>query len=94
MATTEKMLQNMLNCINRKEGRPELPYVQEGDKCVPQPGCLHLSGAYGGWKVDEMCESGGVRNASEIGFVSKKELYIWMSGRYSAKQYEGSKQDA
>jgi hypothetical protein len=85
---TMAMLEHRLALINRKEGRPERPYSRVEGVFTPHLGCLHLDGAYGGWKVSEMLDQ-GTRDASQIGYATKRELYTWMEGRLSSTQYEG-----
>ena len=64
--------------INRAMGTPTEPYKLVGGKYIPQAGCYHLEGAYGGHKLVQMSSkdgSSGTSDALNTGFVSKRELY-------------------
>ena len=54
-------------------------YTTDNPKDLPPEkvvGCYHLSGAYGGWKLERLVnESGGCSDVFGCGFVSKRDLY-------------------
>jgi hypothetical protein len=63
--------------INRETNSPADPYVRNADgKLVAQPGCYHLSRAYGGYSLHRMVnESGGCSDVFYCGHVPARELF-------------------
>ena len=76
MKVTQADLNNIVGIINRKAGTPAEPYAKDKNgNFQPQANCYHLAGAYGGWKLEQMCETGsGVKDVT-FGYVPKRELY-------------------
>ena len=76
MRITLKDLEAVVHRINRITGNPEEPYKKIDGKFVPQAGCYHLDGAYGGWELIQMCDEGSaIRDVFSGGHVPKRELY-------------------
>ena len=72
-------LEALIKTINLVTKSPETPYTRNKDgTSTRNPGNYHLDGAYGGWKLDRILESGGVHNVLECGFETKKHLYELM----------------
>ena len=73
---TEKDLENIVSRINRMTGNPESSYVRNAEgKLEPQAGNYHLSFAYGGVTLHQMCDEGtGTHDVLRCGYVSKREL--------------------
>ena len=67
---TEKQLQDICDEINRVCGTPMNPYTQEG----PQAKCYHLSFAYGGVALHQMCDEGSSIRDVFPGHMPKREL--------------------
>lgn len=70
-------LEGAVDRLNRSLGRPATPYTKdETGKYVANIGNFHLSGAYGGWQLQEMAsDSGGVRSHTS-GYGTKREVYM------------------
>jgi hypothetical protein len=71
---TIKFLEAQVNRLNILTSSPLVPYVRTGERNVPQAGNYHLDGAYGGYALSRMCESGGTSDVFRCGHVSKREL--------------------
>ena len=63
--------------INRETNSPAQPYALNADgRHTAQPGCYHLSRAYGGYSLHRMYnESGGVSDVFGSGHMPARELY-------------------
>ena len=73
---TTRDLESMVKIINRMTGHAETPYMSREKGFKPNPGNYHLSGAYGGWSLDQMCDTGtGTKDVFGCGHVSKRDLY-------------------
>ena len=75
---TEKMLQRKVEYLNKILDRPATPWTKTAEGTKANLGNIHLSGAYGGWCVEEMRTAGGGVNhirGLETGYVSKRELF-------------------
>lgn len=76
MRITIKDLEVGIDRLNRTAGTPDTPYTKTKDgKFKPNAGNYHLSGAYGGYQVTQMVESGGCCCPIGGGHVSKRECY-------------------
>ena len=72
-------LEYLVKRINELTHSPLTPYIQEGGKFTANIGNYHLDYAYGGVKLVRMVgEGGGITEASEGGYGTKRELYYWM----------------
>jgi hypothetical protein len=72
---TDKDLQAVVDMINRMTGNPADPYVDG----KPQGGCYHLSHAYGGVALHQMCAAGtGIHDTLSRGHMPKRDLYEMM----------------
>lgn len=62
--------------INRAAGTPAEPYALGADgRHHAQPGCYHLSRAYGGFCLHQIAtEGGGVRDVFSCGHVPARDL--------------------
>jgi len=73
---TKADLEGAVRALNLATGQPPEPYTREADGALTHhPGNYHLSGAYGGWQVEQMHPSGGVTRALGGGYIPKRELY-------------------
>ena len=73
---TKKDLENGIARLNRLAGTPPEPYTKHANgKWSPNAGNYHLSGAYGGYQVMQMVESGGCSCPIGAGHVPKRECY-------------------
>jgi hypothetical protein len=74
---TDKNLQAVIDNLNRMTGNPAAPYLPPVDgKAQPQGGCYHLSHAYGGVSLHQMCATGtGIHDTFSRGHMPKRELY-------------------
>lgn len=73
-------LERLVVAINTMTGNAKEPYAKrvEGERLKANAGNYHLSYAYGGVALEQMCEGGGVRRISSTGYGTKRELYNWM----------------
>ena len=74
---TKEDLNRVVRLLNDLCGTPQDEYVRdEGGKLQPQAFCYHLSWAYGGVQLNQMCKEGsGCRNVLRTGHLSKRETY-------------------
>ena len=73
---TQKDLEILTDRINEVTGSPTKCYSGPGKANIDN---YHLSYAYGGVKLERMCnEHGGVTTTSIGGFGTKRDLYNWM----------------
>lgn len=77
MRISKHDLDMMVNRLNITAGTPTEPwYRDESGKLKPNAFCYHLSGAYGGYQVQQMCKEGsGVTTPITGGHVTKRECY-------------------
>lgn len=72
--------------INKVTDSPAEPYTKVGEKYKSNPGNFHLSGAYGGWRLERMSEGGGSSDVVNTGYTTKRDLYnrmqAYLSGLY------------
>lgn len=73
-------LQEMVRKINKVTESPLEPYIITNGKYLPQPGCYHLSWAYGGVCLERVCQDGNGIESIISGYGSKRELYDKMAG--------------
>lgn len=74
---TMKDLNAVVGRINQLQGTPNAPYAFNSNtgRHEPQARCYHLSGAYGGYALEQMCDTGtGVRTIIG-GYMPKRDLY-------------------
>lgn len=73
---TLEYLNAVIGRINQAAGTPAEPYAKGDDgRHHAQPGCYHLSRAYGGYCLHRMSnEGGGVRDVFNCGHVSARDL--------------------
>lgn len=80
MEITEKDLTELVCRINEATNNPVAPWDVKRGELVAQVGNYHIDRAYGGFKLVRMVNSnGGYTDVSRGGFVSKRELYNWMT---------------
>lgn len=74
---TQARLQGVVDLINRMTNSPPAPYAKMPDGTHRAcPGNYHLSGAFGGWKMERVSnERGGTSDVLNSGYVSKRVLY-------------------
>jgi len=72
---TEKQLETLVKRINEAAGTPLEPYVNVAGKFTAQVGNYHLSGAYGGWKLEQITNAQGGTRDITYGYVPKRDLY-------------------
>jgi hypothetical protein len=90
MRITNKILENRIDYLNELTNNPKTPRTQTNGKLVSNVGNYHLDGAYGGYELAQMHNSGGgVDNPLRSGHIPKKELYnlinAFISGIESVK---------
>lgn len=76
-----KQLEQLVAVLNTRTDHALQPYTRnEAGEFIGNPGNYHLSGAYGGYALDQMMPTGtGVRRISTIGYATKRELYNWIT---------------
>lgn len=83
MAITIAQIENKLEQLNQKLGRPAKPCQHIDGKLVWNIGTYCLSGAYGGWNVHKIAnDGGGVSEPFGSGHVSKRECYKRITDNY------------
>lgn len=86
---TTARLERAIEALNEAFGYPSAPYRREGDRLIAQPNNFHLAGAYGGYRVEQMCEGGGSRDVT--GFGTKREVYDQVQAMlWAARELKGS----
>lgn len=86
---TQKDLECLTDRINKATNSPMASYTRTDGISKANIGNYHLSYAYGGVKLERMCnESGGVNTVSIGGFGTKRELYNWMQAFLSGMAVE------
>ena len=75
MRVTKKMLENKVDYLNEITNSP-IEYFSDDGKFTINIGHFCISGAYGGYELQRVCNSGGgVRTPLNTGHIPKKELY-------------------
>jgi hypothetical protein len=71
-----RALDRLAKSINVATGNPLEPYGPPIDgKCQPNAGCYHISGAYGGYALHRMADTGtAIRDVFGSGHVSSRQL--------------------
>lgn len=93
---TLSRLEAIVQRINKMLDCPETPYTKIDDgRYRANVGNYHLSQAYGGVALHQMCsDGGGVRDVLNLGHVSKRELeaamFAFIEGIECGKQAQGS----
>ena len=74
---TIKQIERKIDYLNEITGNPSEPYTwnEKEKKTVSNAGCYYWAGAYGGYKLEQICEGGGSSDPIYTGFVPKRELY-------------------
>jgi hypothetical protein len=76
MRITKKMLNSRVEMLNNITGNNPEPYTEKNGRLVANIGNFHISGAYGGHCLQQMCnESGGVNSPLSQCHIPKKELF-------------------
>jgi hypothetical protein len=77
MRITRKDLEAVCERINHVTNSPTEPYARGGiGKYKSNIGCFVISGAYGGYQLQRICnEYGGVENVLRTGHLPAKDLY-------------------
>jgi len=77
MRITKYDLQAGIDRLNVLAGTPATPYTKNADGTyTPNAFCYHLSGAYGGYQVQQMYKEGtGITAPITEGHVTKRECY-------------------
>jgi len=76
MNITKKILEEQVKHLNNQTNNPieALTYDSKTKIGTWNKGCYCLDMAYGGHKLVQICEGGGMRDITD-GYVSKRELY-------------------
>jgi hypothetical protein len=74
---TKKDLENGVRRLNTLAGTPQEPWTRDANgNYHPQPFCYHLSGAYGGYMVQQVVAQGsGCSTPITCGHVTKRACY-------------------
>jgi len=72
---TKAALETRVHLLNLKLGEPRTPYVVDDEfrHAMTQPGSYYVGQAYGGFRLEQMCDSGGSRDISKRG--TRREVY-------------------
>lgn len=70
-------LESLIEGLNKITDSPAETYSKDSQgKFVANVGNYHLSGAYGGWKLERIVNtSGGVQDVLSCGYTTKRDLY-------------------
>ena len=72
---TKGMLERKVDWLNELTDSPKTPYTRIDGKFTANPGNYHLGGAYGGWTLQRMSNTGGgVSTPLHCGYCPKREL--------------------
>jgi len=74
----QKDLEILADRINEVTKSPKDPWTRANGKTKANIGNYHIDGAYGGWKLVRMVNTGGAISEVTYGFVPKRELYNLM----------------
>jgi len=87
-----KDLEGLVNRLNTVTGNNQNPWNRETKKS--NIGTYTLDGAYGGWALYQIDnESGGVRDISQCGHASKRELYSIIRSYLNGIEAKGGNHD-
>jgi len=80
MSITQKHLDALCERLNEATENPLATYTKsEEGKFTANIGNYHLSGAYGGWALYQICnEGGGVHDIFSAGHITKPKLWDLM----------------
>ena len=85
MRITEKDLNAVVNRLNSVTGQPKTYGIKNGKEFKTNIGHYCLDAAYGGWKLVQVVnEGGGIKEITQSGFTSKKNLYYEIQAIISA----------
>ncbi len=75
---TRKMLNGKVDLLNKLLGQPTESYSKkENGEWAPNPRVFYIGGAYGGYRLERMCNSGsGASDISPRG--TKREVYDYV----------------
>jgi hypothetical protein len=73
---TENDLAHMCNVLNDLTDNWREPYRKVDGKLISNVGCYYISQQLGGWRLEQMCPSGGSRDISQRG--TKREIYRFL----------------
>ena len=76
---TVKSLEAAVSNLNDLFGVENAQYIgrDETGKLISNVGAFHISGAYGGYRLEQMTQGGGARDVSERGTKREVYDYIW-----------------
>tara|TARA_R110002012_G_C11517080_1_gene599048 strand:- start:193 stop:468 length:276 start_codon:yes stop_codon:yes gene_type:complete len=73
---TIRQLENLVERLNKKTNSPLTSYTRTSDgQLKPNANHYYIAQAYGGTKLEQMCQGGGSHNPLSMGFVSKRECF-------------------
>lgn len=78
---TEARLERAVKTLNEALGYPIAPYAEGKDehgnrRLIPQPRNIHVAGAYGGWRLEQMDPNGGSGTRDVTGgFGPRRAVY-------------------
>ena len=89
MRITLASLQCVVDQINKATGSPLHTWTESKTGMITaNPGNYHLDGAYGGWQLQRICNSGGgVDLPFQSGFVSKRDLLTLLQAFLAGVQH-------
>jgi hypothetical protein len=95
---TTKHLETIIGHINDALGVPQEPYQETRDArggLIANAGTCYLAQAYGGSRIEQMCEGGGSRDLLSSGYATKREVYdqasAWLAGFSACERKGGAK---
>lgn len=85
---TDKMLQARVDYLNKITGSPATAYTKTDKGMKANIGHFHIDHAYGGVSLERMMsEGGGVESISDLGHITKRELFNWITAYISGIQF-------
>ena len=78
---TEKDIKSRIDYLNRITGNAQTTYTKQDDGTIKANiGNYYLSCAYGGYKLEQICnDGGGCSDISRQGYGTKRELYNFLN---------------
>lgn len=91
MKITKKILELKIELLNKLTNSPETSYIKKSNgEYIANINNFHLDYSYGGVALHRIQnKNGGIEDVSQMGHVSKRELFIFLNGYISGIQNKG-----
>ena len=88
MRITKKQLENKVEYLNEITGNEVEPWKRIDGKNIASVGTYYLDGAYGGYKLVKIVNTGGGVTSITHGYISKRELASLIDAYISGIQWK------